>query len=44
VDQAAPPDQAILWHIGERREDADWIAVSIYVLVAIVPMLDDCPE
>jgi hypothetical protein len=23
VDQAAPEDQAILWHLGERREDAD---------------------
>jgi len=23
MDQAAPPDQAILWHVGERRKDAD---------------------
>jgi hypothetical protein len=23
MDQTAPADQAVLWHVGERREDAD---------------------
>ena len=36
VDQATPAHQALLRHLGERREDQVWIAVSVYVLVAIV--------
>ena len=36
VDQAASSDQAVLRHVGERGEDGIWIAVSVYVLVAIV--------
>jgi hypothetical protein len=23
MDQTAPPDQAVLWHVGERRGDAN---------------------
>ena len=36
VDQAASSDQAVLRHVGERVKTQIWIAVSVYVLVAIV--------
>jgi hypothetical protein len=36
MDQAAPADQGFLRHQRERSENAIWIAVSVYVLVAIV--------
>jgi hypothetical protein len=36
VDQAAPAHQAVLRHVGKRREEQVWIAVATYVLVAIV--------
>src|ERR1017187_3408997 len=36
VDQTAPPDQGVFRYKRERREDQIWIALSIYVLVAIV--------
>lgn len=29
-------DQAVLWNFGERGQKQIWIAVSVYVLVAIV--------
>ena len=36
MDQATPADQGILWHQRERGEDQIWIAISVYVLIAIV--------
>ena len=36
MDQAAPANQSVFWHQRERRETQIWIAISIYVLVAIV--------
>jgi len=36
VDQAASADQTILRNLGKRGEDPIWIAVSVYVLVAII--------
>jgi hypothetical protein len=36
VDQAAPSDQAVLWDVGERGEDANLDRGVGYVLVAIV--------
>jgi hypothetical protein len=36
IDRAAPAHQALLSHLGERGEDQIWIAVSVYVLVAII--------
>ncbi len=36
MDQAASANQGILWAERERSEDSDLIAVSVYVLVAIV--------
>jgi hypothetical protein len=36
MDQAAPPDQGLLRHQRERLKTQIWIAVSVYVLVAIV--------
>jgi hypothetical protein len=36
VDQAAFAHQGLLWHQRGHGEDAIWIAVSVYVLVAIV--------
>ena len=36
MDQAALADQEVLRCQRERREDSIWIAVSVYVLVAIV--------
>ena len=36
MDKAASSDQAVLRHVGQRGEDEIWIAVSVYVLVAIV--------
>jgi hypothetical protein len=36
VDQATPADQAVLRHVGNAVKTQIWIAVSVYVLVAIV--------
>ncbi len=36
MDKAAPEDQGFLRRQRERGEDPVWIAVSVYVLVAIV--------
>jgi hypothetical protein len=36
MDQAAPPDQAVLWASENAVKTQIWIAVSVYVLVAIV--------
>ena len=36
MDQAAPAHQGVLRHQRERRQIQIWIAVSVYVLVAIV--------
>jgi hypothetical protein len=36
MDQTAPPHRGVLWHNRERSERQIWIAVSVYVLVAIV--------
>ena len=36
MDKAAPAHQAVLRDVRERGEDPIWIAVSVYVLVAIV--------
>ena len=36
MDQAAPADQGVLRDLGKRRKTQIWIAVSVYVLVAIV--------
>jgi hypothetical protein len=36
MDQAEPAHQAFLWNVGERGEDQIWIAVSFYVLAAII--------
>jgi hypothetical protein len=36
VDQAALANQGLLWHQRECSEDQIWIAVSVYVLVAII--------
>ena len=36
MDQAASQDQGLLWYNRKCREDQIWIAISVYVLVAIV--------
>ena len=37
MDQTAPADQTVLWDLRERGELTQiWIAVSVYVLAAIV--------
>jgi hypothetical protein len=36
LDQAAPKDKGLLRYLGQCRETQIWIAISIYVLVAIV--------
>lgn len=35
VDQAAPQNQSLLWHSDNAVKTQIWIAISIYVLVAI---------
>jgi hypothetical protein len=36
LDQAAPANQALLRHLGECGQVAIWIAIAVYVLVAII--------
>ena len=36
MDQATPANQIILRHLRECRKDSIWIAISVYVLVAII--------
>ena len=36
MDQAASSDQTNLWYVGNAVKTQIWIAVSVYVLVAIV--------
>ena len=36
MDKAAPANQIFLWNHRKRRQAQIWIAVSVYVLVAII--------
>jgi hypothetical protein len=36
MDQAEPEDQDLLRHFGKCRKISDWIAILVYVLVAIM--------
>src|SRR5215470_1657362 len=36
MDKTALAHQSFLWHVGKRRKTQIWIAVSVYVLVAII--------
>jgi len=36
VDQTAPSHKTVLWHIGKCRKNRIWVAVSMYVLIAII--------